>query len=294
MSEIFREITPLTQFDCFTIVSRAKTDFDFPLHSHEEFELNFLLNAAGAQRIIGDHTEVIEDIELVLVGSNLPHSWQSHDFKHTEGQPKILEVTIQFHRDLFDSNFLRRNQLYFIKNLFENSSKGIVFPKEVAEKLKPRIISLNKMTGFDSVLELFSILHELSLSRGIRLLSSESYSDDIPTYNSRRIQAVMEYMRNHYKDEVTLANVAKIAGMTEVSFSRFFKKNTNKTFVESLNEIRLSNASRMLMDSSESIAEIAFKSGFNNLSYFNRIFKDRKNVTPKEFREIYAGTRTFI
>src|ERR1041384_4144076 len=109
MSEIYREITPLTQYDCFTVFDRRKTIFDFPLHSHEEFELNLILSGKGVKRVVGDHTEVIDDTELVLVGNNLPHGWLTHSYKWEEGMPEINEVTVQFHRDLFDDKFLKRN-----------------------------------------------------------------------------------------------------------------------------------------------------------------------------------------
>ena len=105
---------------------------------------------------------------------------------------------------------------------------------------------------------------------------------------------IFEYLRKNYQKDISLEVVAKMAGMTEVSFSRFIKKRTGKTFIDSLNEIRLGYASRLLIDSTETIAEIAYKCGYNNISYFNRLFKKKKNLTPKEFRENYAGSRTFI
>ena len=81
LSDILREITPLTASDCFTIFSREKEKFDFPLHNHEEMELNLILNASGAKRIIGDHIDEIGDAELVFVGPNLPHGWFTHKCK---------------------------------------------------------------------------------------------------------------------------------------------------------------------------------------------------------------------
>ena len=142
---VLREITPLTQNDCFTLFSRTKTAFDFPLHYHEEFELNFVENAKGAKRIIGDHIEEIDDIELVLVGSNLQHAWFTHNCRSKD----IREVTIQFHKDFLDEKFLRRNQLSFIRNMMDKSSRGILFSRETATQLAGRIRELNKKNGFD-------------------------------------------------------------------------------------------------------------------------------------------------
>nr|WP_293836507.1 AraC family transcriptional regulator [uncultured Arsenicibacter sp.] len=290
MNTIYREMTPLTKSDCFMLFKRNKSDFDFPLHYHEEFELNFIENAAGAKRIIGDHTDVIDDLELVLVGSNLPHGW----FNHQCDSRDIHEVTIQFHRDLFDNQMLQRNQLSFIRTLLERSGQGILFSRETAQQLKPRIEALVSKNGFESVLELFSILHDLSTSRQMRTLANSSFSSETPSYNSRRIEKAFEYMLKNYEKDISLASVAKVVNMPEVSFSRFIRKRTGKTFVDSLNEIRLGHASRMLIDTTHTVAEVAYKCGFNNLSYFNRIFRKKNGCTPREFRGNYSGRRVFV
>ncbi|MEO8111399.1 MAG: AraC family transcriptional regulator [Ginsengibacter sp.] len=291
-AKLLREITPLTQNDCFSLFSRSKKEFDFPLHFHEEFELNFIRNAGGAKRIIGDHVEEITDTELVLVGPNLQHGW----FTNKCHGKVIKETTIQFHRDLFDEKFLQRNQMSFIRALFQRSIRGVLFSNATALAIMPRIKQLTEKHGFDSVLELLSILHDLSTSRNIRTLSDTSFNKETPYYNSRRIEKIMAYVNNNFSQNISLNDAAKIAGMTEVSLSRFFKLRTGKTFVDTLNEVRLGHASRMLIDTTDSINEVAYKCGFNNMSNFNRIFKKKKDSTPKEFRHSYTstGVRTFI
>jgi AraC-like DNA-binding protein len=289
--DIMREITPLTQNDCFTIFSRVKKEFVFPLHYHDEFELNFITNAKGAKRIVGDHIEVIDDLELVLIGPNLYHAWFTHQCKSEE----IREITIQWHKDLFDDKLLSRNQLSFIRSMLERASKGISFSKETIQLITPRLLALTQKNRFDSVLELMSILHDLSTSRNMRTLSDVTFSNDQFNYNSRRIEKAFEYMNSHYDELITLGEVAKLVNMTEVSFSRFIKKRTGITFIDSLSEIRLGHASRMLIDTTHTIAEISYNCGFNNISNFNRIFKKKKKCTPKEFRESFSsGTRVFI
>ena len=288
--DIMREITPLTQSDCFTLFSRVKKKFDFPLHYHEEYELNLIINAPGAKRIVGDHIEAIDELEMVLVGPNLYHAW----FTHKCESPEIRELTIQFHKDLFEDRFLRRNQLSFIKAMFEKSQRGILFSRETIERLQPRILGLSQKNGFDSVLELLSILHDLSTSRNMRMLSDAGSSNEPLHYNSRRIEKVFEYMNAHYSRVITLGEVAKVANMPEASFSRFIKKRIGNTFIDSLNEIRLGHATRMLIDTTHNVAEVAYKCGFNNISNFNRTFKKKKGCTPKEFRQSFSGTRIFI
>ncbi|MBK7172080.1 MAG: helix-turn-helix domain-containing protein [Bacteroidales bacterium] len=289
---ILREITPLTQGDCFTMFTRKKAAFDFPLHYHEDIELNLILNGAGAKRLIGDHMEEIGDYELVMIGPNLQHAWFGEGFKENQ----ITEVTLQFHKDFLDEKFLYRNQLRFIRIMIEKSSRGILFSNHTTKLLAPRIMDLGKKQGFDSVLELLSILHDLSVSRNYRLLSDMSFNNtEKLSFNSRRIDKVMTYSRLNFQKQISLSEVARITNMTESAFSRFFKLRTGMTFIDSLIEIRLGHASRSLIETTESISEIAYNCGFNNISNFNRIFKKKKGCTPKELRESYdQGSRVFV
>jgi len=289
---ILKELTPLTIGDCFTIFERTKTRFDFPLHYHEEMELNFILNAKGAKRTIGNHIAEIEDIELVLVGPNLPHVWKTYKCK----SKNILEITIQFHKDLFEEKLLRRNQLHFIRELFEKSKRGVLFSPLTAASISSRIKLLSSKTGFDSVLEFLSILHDLSVSRNMILLTDiHTGANTVKTYNSRRIEKVTEYLNLNFDKPVPLSEAAKLANMTEVSFSRFFKAQTGTSYIDCLLEIRLENASRLLIDTHESVSKIAFNCGFNNISNFNRLFKKKKGTTPKEFRDSNTSeNRIFI
>jgi AraC-like DNA-binding protein len=289
---VLKEITPLTKADCFTMFTRTKRSFDFPLHFHEEIELNFVMNGQGARRMIGDHLEEISDMELVLVGSNLEHAWFGEDF----GENEITEVTIQFDNDFFGEKFLSKNQLSFIRRMLEKSSRGILFSAITTKQLAPRILGLSKKQGFDSVLELMSILHDLSISRNYRILSDSGYNQvEKQTYSSRRIEKVMTYAHQNFHKPITLAEVAKLTSMTETAFSRFFKLHTGMTFINCLNEIRLGHASRMLIETTHSISEIAYDCGFNNISNFNRIFKTKKKCTPKDLRTSYEeGSRVFV
>ncbi|WP_127125040.1 helix-turn-helix domain-containing protein [Pseudoflavitalea rhizosphaerae] len=288
---MLKEITPLTSSDCFTIFTRTKSEFNFPLHYHEELELNLVINAKGARRIVGSVMEEIDDIDLVLVGSNLPHAWKNHKCESKE----IHEITVQFHKDLFDEKMLRRNQLHFIREMFERSKCGILFSRETAKALSGRLKDLQTRQGFDSVMELMSILHDLSVSRNARLISDAAFAQIQPSHNSRRVERVIEYINQNFDKSVQLSDAAKLANMTKVSFSRFFKAQTGMNFIDSLLEIRLGHASRLLIDTNRSIAEVAYHCGFNNISNFNRLFKKKKGCTPKEFRENYTyEKRVFI
>jgi transcriptional regulator GlxA family with amidase domain len=135
----------------------------------------------------------------------------------------------------------------------------------------------------------------LSSAKSMRVLSDATFSNDqILNYNSRRIDKAFEFMNANFHKPVTLKDISKLVSMTEVSFSRFIRKRTGNTFIDSLNEIRLGHATRMLIETTHSIGEISYNCGFNNISNFNRFFKKKKQCTPKEFRESFSGTRVFI
>jgi AraC-like DNA-binding protein len=292
VSNIFREITPLSSEDCFVIINRIKSEFAYPVHVHPEYELNFIENARGAQRIVGDSMEEIDDLELCLIGNeSLEHAWMNHRCSSNE----IHEITIQFHKDLFFESLLNKRQFHSVAIMLENAKKGVVFSRPVIERVKGRLNSLsNNQNGFHSVMKLLYILYELSVDEGSRILCTSTFANQDESSDSRRIQKVINYLHMNYHKEIRLTDVANYVNMSEVSFSRFMKKRTGKNYIEYLNDLRLGIASRCLIDTTKTIAEISYECGFNNLSNFNRIFKKRKGSTPKEFRENYAKMRVLI
>jgi len=292
IANVFREVTPLSTEDCFVIINRIKSEFSYPVHVHPEYELNFIENAKGAHRIVGDSIEVIDDLELCLIGNeNLEHAWMNF---HCESK-EIHEITIQFHKDLFLESLLNKKQFHTVAVMLENAKKGMVFSRTVIEQVKDRLDLLNKgQNGFYSVLELLAILYELSMDENSRILCSSAFNKKDDSSESRRIQKVITFLNSNYQKEIRLLDVANYVNMSEVSFSRFMKKRTGKNYIEYLNDLRLGIASRHLVDSSKTVSEISYECGFNNLSNFNRIFKKRKGFTPKEFRENYSRMRIMI
>jgi len=291
-NHIIREITPLSDKDCFYIAERYKTEFTYPIHNHAEYELNFTEHAAGVKRIVGDSTEIIGDYDLVLItGKELEHVWEQHECTSKQ----IREITIQFSSDLFFKSFINKNQFDSIRRMLEQAQKGLCFPMSAILKVYSLIDKLaSEEQGFYAVIKFLSILYELSLCSEARTLSSSSFAKIGITSDSRRVQKVQDYINEHYREEIRLNQLADIAGMTPVSFSRFFKIRTGKNLSDYIIDIRLGFAARLLVDSTESIAEICYDCGFNNLSNFNRIFKKKKGCVPKEFRENYRKKKVVI
>ncbi|MBL6447922.1 helix-turn-helix domain-containing protein [Fulvivirga sp. 29W222] len=286
---VHREITPLAPQDSFLVFERVKQHFDFPIHFHPEFELNFIHNGKGCRRVVGDSMEEIDDIELVMVGPNLEHGWETYKCQSA----RIHEVTIQFHNDLFDDRMLSRQIFKPIRDLFNRSNHGILFSNKIAKELMPRIVSLSKIDSIDYFLELISILQDLANSRNQRLLSTYS-SRNSKFENSKLIEKVYTYIQENFDRKITLTEISDLVNMSPVSFNRFIKKRTGKTFIEYTNDTRISYATRWLIETDLSIGEIGFKCGFNNIANFNRVFKKAKNCTPSEFRAEFQGIRRVL
>ena len=293
-TELFKEVSPLSSRDCFILIERQKTNFNFPIHIHPECELNFIENAKGAQRIVGDSIEEIDEEELVLVTNpHLEHAWK--DYRNVS--KNIHEITIQFHPDLLTDTFLNKNQMISIRQLFRHAERGVAFSRESIAKVRPLLKTLTcENDSFYSLIKLLIILHELSIDKGMRELSTGQFAANVMHQHSsdESLGRVMDYLSRHYSEVIRLSEVAEMVNMSESSFCRFFKQHTSKSFIDFLTDIRLGAASRALIDSSLSIAEIGYDCGFNNLSNFNRIFKKKKGVTPSEFRDNYRKNKTII
>ncbi len=291
MDKIITEITPLSEKDCFYLVDRYKDSFDFPIHRHDEYELNFVANCQGARRIVGDSVVELGQYDLALIGHGIEHAWEQH---RCTSAP-IREITIQFSSMLFGSIFLGKNPLSSIRNMLNDSAKGIAFPMEAIMHVYSRLDHLAKMqSGFYRLMELMTILHELSLTEDYHILSSGAFANVELSSDSRRIQKIQNYINQNYREEVRLETLASMAGMTMTAFSRFFKVRTGRTISEYIIDVRLGHAVRLLVDTTRSVAEICFDCGFNNISHFNRLFKKKKNCTPKAFRELYKRHKVLV
>ena len=291
-SRVIHEITPLMGKDALYIADRRKKEFTYPIHNHEVFELNFVEHAPGVRRIVGDSNEVIGDYDLVLITSpDLEHVWE----QNTCVSDDIREITIQFYLDMSDDGFLSRNPFYSVRKMLKEARKGLSFPLSAIMRVYQQLDTLSSVKdGFYACTQFMTILYELSRCEGARTLATSSYAKVEVESDSRRVLKVKNYIAKNYMDEIRLNTLADIAGMSPSAFSRFFKLHTGRNLSEYIIEMRLGYASRMLVDTAKSIAEISFQSGFNNLSNFNRIFKKKKGCSPSEFRENYHKTRIIV
>lgn len=292
-SKVLREITPLNENDFMYVADRHKKEFDYPIHIHDVLELNFVANAAGARRVVGDSSEVIDNLDLVLITSpDLEHVWEQYECKSED----IHEVTVQFRLNFdLDTSSFRFSSYKSIYDMLIRAQRGLAFPPEAIMLVYHRLVRLSSIEeGFIAVQEFFSILYELSKFNDARELASSSFAKVEVVSESKRILKVKNYIDEHYKDDLSLEQLADLVGMTPTAFSRYFKQRTAKNISEYIVDIRLGHAARLLVDTSDSVSEICWATGFNTLSNFNRLFRKRKGCSPTEFREKYQKTKVIV
>lgn len=290
-SRLIREITPLSDKDCFYIVDRYKKEFTYPIHCHEECELNFTSSSEGVKRIVGDSVEVIGEYDLVLItGKQLEHVWEQHECT----SKNIREITIQFSPSLLSETMLDKNQFNTIRKMIKDAECGIVFSLSDIMKVYSQLDNLSQETdGFYAVLHLLGILYELSKCE-YRQLSSSAYAKINNHSDFERILKIQDHIQKNYEKQISLTELSELANMAPSAFSRFFKLHTGKNVTDFIIDYRLGVAARFLVDTPKQIAEICYDCGFNNLSNFNRIFLKKKGCSPKEFRKLYSKKKIVI
>ena len=289
----FREITPLQENDFMYVADRRKKEFDYPIHYHETMELNFVENAKGSRRIVGDSSELVGDYDLVLItSSDLEHVWEQYECKSED----IHEVTVQFYIDFENEHTpFHTNPYKSIYEMMMRAKCGLAFPQQAIMTVYPRITGLSKIKeSFLMAQELFMILYELSKFDDARQLSSSSFAKVHVESDSRRVLKVKNFIDTHYHEDIRLVQLADMVGMTPSAFSRFFKLRTGKNVAEYIVDVRLGYATRRLVDTTDSVSEISYYCGFNTLSNFNRLFRKRKGCSPTEFRDYYMKTKIIV
>lgn len=286
--EIYREQSPLSEKDCFVVFDRRKSSFTFPVHIHPEYELNFVEGAPGAERIIGDSVETIGERDLVLIANpELKHAWKDGACKSTN----IHEITIQFHSSLIEQ-YLDKNQFRSVQQLFARAVRGVSFGPATIDRVQPLLRILTMETdGFYSVMRFFILLHELSKGDDYRELSSTTR----PEINSaeRQLQQLRKHVNRYVSQDIRMSDAAAILNMSRSTFARFLKLHTGMNFTDYLLDVRINMAIQELK-AGLPVPEVVARCGFNSVSYFYRVFKKVKGVTPVEYREISQKYQTII
>ncbi|MFD0798743.1 AraC family transcriptional regulator [Maribacter chungangensis] len=254
-------------------------------HFHPEFELVLILKSTGT-RFIGDNIQKFEEGEVVLIGKNLPHMWLN-DEAYFQGNTTLTAeaIAVHFKREFLGTEFFQIPEMKSISSLLDRADRGIKF-----QGLKPLLLEkISNLITYDPtsrIYKIIEILDHLAKHEGQILLSSNSYLNSFRKTENKRLDKIYEFVFQNFNTQIGSSDLAEIAGMNKSAFSRFFKKTHKKTFTAYLNEIRVGYASRLLLENKESITEIAYLSGFNNISNFNRQFKKIHRISPSSYLKI--------
>ena len=262
---------------------RREKHFEFKWHCHHEYELTLITSGNGS-RMVGNDISDYRAGDLVLLGPDLPHTWYNSVHESSvENEAIVLHFSPQF----FSSNFLQQPEMKLVKDLLRHSKQGLAFPANAAKLVSQMLISVEKQKGFERIQTIFKILGSMSECSDQEVLSTTIVETKIKEQRQLQIEKVFEYLQHNFLDTIQLEQAARVVHMSPSAFSRFFKRSTGKTLIEMVNEIRVSHACGMLMDSELPISRICFESGFNNLSHFNRQFLRLKGLAPKNYRKYF-------
>jgi AraC-like DNA-binding protein/mannose-6-phosphate isomerase-like protein (cupin superfamily) len=245
-------------------------------HYHPEIEITYIHKGTGI-RFVGDSIQPYEEGDLVLFGKNLPHNHISN--KVEEGNQVLFGI--QFSNDLF-KDFRECEK---INKLFHLAKYGIYFPN-ASQEVKQKILDIQEARPLTRLIYLLEVINEMVEDETYETLSSISFDEnkDLKKHH-HRINEVTTYITEHFNKNLSLDQVAGMAGLTPPSFCRWFKKNTGSTYVDYLNTIRIEKSCQYLIKTDWAIKRVAYESGFESLANFNRTFKKYKNQAPNLYRK---------
>lgn len=257
--------------------------FKWHYHYHPEYEIVCVFEGSG-RRHVGNHLSNYNDGDLVLIGSNLPHAGFGYGALGTHE-----EIVIQFTEDFLGTNFLAKPEMVNIKKLFERAKQGINFKGEMQKKVSQKFKKMLHLTSFERLMELLNILQELAKSEDYIFLNPVDIRYNFKQKDQERLGKIYKFVEDNYSQEIEIQLVAQICNLTIPAFCNYFKKNLNQTFTDFTNEYRINQASVMLLEGLE-VADICYRCGFNNVSYFGRVFKQFKGTNPSQFRLNFSKT----
>lgn len=276
MKPILEKI-PLGTHQTISAFQYAKPNFETPWHFHPQHELTFIAESVGT-KFIGDYVDSYGPGELVLLRSNLPHCWKNQ----TSPDRLSRSTVIQWNKGIF-ADVPELNPVF---DMLKKASRGVIFQQEEVTPLVPLIEELPSLSAPTLYIRLLSLLVQLSACHH-HTLSAASFIQDLPSaYNSRMTQ-IHDFVESHFHRKIYLKELATLVNMSEQSFSRFFKKMMGRPFFTFLNEYRINIASRLLIDTDQSVAEIGYSCGYDSLPFFHKQFSKFKGRSPSRYRRGY-------
>ncbi len=277
MKAKLEQINIIKNEQSFLCYKRQEPAFEMYWHYHPEFELTYIIEGEG-RRIVGDNHASFGSGDLVLLGSQLPHTWVATQKSNADCQAIVIQFSPKF-----IAPFLAYSELKEVKNLLEKAQYGLFFPN-VEKEVLDKITALLSAEGVYKITNLIEILANLSEIK-VKTLSSPTFQVIENKNNEKRINQVFQYVQDNFTTPtLSVTNTAQQVHLTKGAFCKFFKNTCGKTFSDYVNDIRIAHACTLLFESDKAISRVAIESGFENLAYFNRIFLKKKGVVPSKFR----------
>ena len=252
---------------------------DFFWHYHPEYELTFIVKGKG-RRLVGDSYQYFESGDLVLIGPELPHTWVSDSGLKGNCEAVVIQFSVEF-----IERFTALDELSGIRKMLTLSNQGISINENKSASLKEVLKGLPYKSGIEKVTHLLHILDTLSRVK-MTTLASPFFQPLKGRENEKRINIVCQYIQKHATETLTIHKAAALIHLSPSAFCKFFKRMTAKTFSDYVNEIRITNVCNDLLATDKQVAEIAYENGFETLTYFNRIFLKKKNMSPSSYRKV--------
>lgn len=273
--------------EVFAVRVTALPFFSSEFHFHEECQLVYVIQSQG-KRIIGDSIEPFASDEVVLLGPQIPHVWYNdkHYFEHQASEIHARSIALFFNEEKILRELSMFAPVHKLEAVLQKARRGMKFEGHTKEMLKELLQQISMKEGLDRVITLLNIFKILDQSVEYQLLASEGYTNKYLSNDKERIDKVFHFIFENFRQDISLNDVAAIANMNRQAFCRYFKSRTQKTFVEFLNEVRISHACRLLTESNQAVANLAYDCGFNSITNFNRIFKEIKGISPRQFRNM--------
>lgn len=285
---------PKTDKEGFVVQYDDLNHFYDQLHYHPELQLIYIIEGTG-DFFVGDSITPFGPGDLFLIGTNQNHIFKSDlSYYKDNNSEKSRSISVFFKEDSLGEGFFDIAEMENIRELTKRAKRSIKFYPEIAHHVGIKIRNLLNKKGFERFLEILSILNALSQTEQYACLTTVTYNQPPNDRDSERINDVINYILRNYDSDISLKEIADVANYSKPAFCRFFKQRTRKTFSTFLNEVRVSQACKLLRNSDLNISEACYKSGFNNVSNFNRQFKQITGLTPKSYANKYEKVTTHL
>jgi AraC-like DNA-binding protein len=275
---------PKTSQESFRLQEDREHHFYDYLHQHPEVQLTLILSSEG-KVIAGDYIGTFKPGDIFLIGANLPHVFRNDSRYYEQGDDSTAHsYTVFFEWQSFGEKFLSLPELKRLQEFTKVSDRGLYIKDPVRNRISQLMKQMFRTSEMDRLIVLLKILNILSHAESIDPLASSGIYNDFDEIDGKKLADVYRFTMNEYHRKIHLDEVADVANMTTNSFCRYFKKRTRKSYIDFLTEIRIGQARKLLQLNDLSISQICFEVGFNNLSNFNRKFRELCEITPTEFR----------